>query len=120
LPRATAKGYAALILTSLCSHICRARLLRRVVCTPNGFTGRAALLFSASVIPTGVAGLFFRAVCGAPATEWRDHGNQLSQSQLDEITQALLASCYLLTVLLSQKERAKKPRAPPLLLITDY
>ena len=37
---------------------------------------RAALLFSDSVIPTGVAGFFFRAVRGAPATKRRDRGNQ--------------------------------------------
>jgi len=35
-----------------------------------------------SVIPTVVAGLFFRAVCGAPATR-RDHGNQSALSQFN-------------------------------------
>jgi hypothetical protein len=37
---------------------------------------------SNSVIPTGVAGLFCRAVCGAPATERRDRGNQSTDTQL--------------------------------------
>lgn len=51
-------------------------------------------LFSFAVIPpalskaegTGMAGLFFRAVCGAPAMEWRDHGNQCSVPSLDGTT----------------------------------
>jgi hypothetical protein len=51
--------------------------------------------FSFSVIPTEVAGFFFRAVRGAPATEWRDRGNQRSVPQLDGTTRPLFASCYL-------------------------
>jgi hypothetical protein len=51
--------------------------------------------FSFSVIPTGVAGLFFRAVHGASATEWRDHGNQSSHLQFDETTSPLSALSYL-------------------------
>jgi hypothetical protein len=36
-----------------------------------------------SVIPTGVAGLFFRAVLGAPATKRRDRGKESTISQFN-------------------------------------
>src|SRR5258705_4674083 len=52
-------------------------------------------------IPTGVAGLFLRAVCGGTATERRDRGNQPSSQRLDEIASiGLLLSvrCYLLAL----------------------
>ena len=52
-------------------------------------------VFSFAVIPTGVAGIFFRAVPGAPATQRRDHGNQRSTKKPVEITAYLYASCYL-------------------------
>ena len=66
---------------------------------------------SFSVIPTGVAGLFFRAVRDAPATERavcvpraspgrRDPGNHRSSTQLDQIFEQIFAFCYLLSLLL--------------------
>jgi hypothetical protein len=58
------------------------------------------LPFSSSVIPTGVAGLFFRAVPGAPATERRDHGSQRSSTQLDETIEEIFAQ-YLFAVICS-------------------
>ena len=65
-----------------------------------------ALLFSASVIPTGVAGFFFRAVCGAPATKWRDRGNRCPISRLDGNTRSTWPpaicsrlSCYPLSLI---------------------
>ena len=60
-----------------------------------------ALFFSYSVIPTGVAGLFFRAVRGAPATEWRDRGNRSSNSKLDETSSPLFASWYFFAAICS-------------------
>src|SRR5258708_37450601 len=53
------------------------------------------------VTPRGVAGLFLRAVCGAPATERRDRGNQHSSQRLDEIASIgplLSVRCYLLAL----------------------
>ena len=43
----------------------------------------SAAEYSYSVIPTGVAGLFLRAVRGAPATERRDRGKTKCSTSLD-------------------------------------
>src|SRR5882762_1888807 len=63
--------------------------------------GTSANSLHRRVIPTGVAGLFLRAVCGAPAAARRDRGNQHSSQRLDEIASiGLLLSvrCYLLAL----------------------
>jgi hypothetical protein len=40
------------------------------------------LIWFCAVIPTGVAGFLLRAVCGAPATQRRDHGNFSANSEI--------------------------------------